>query len=359
MGLPSGIALALRWPPFLFSIFCMYWSVAILGITYKLKWLNFTRKRNDVLAWAKGMKELHKFTVLKVGKRELYRKKCMYLCNHRSWADLMVDQYVTEGRSLFMSRWAVMPVFPLFMSAIRAIRAVILFKRAKIADIEGFNNWIDTQFDNSPQTALAVYPEGHRSTKGKSLPLKRGMLKYAYTRKLPVQIVIGGNKEAILSEKRQTARLHQTVAVGFSEVLLPEDYPDFEAFMAKLQHTWDHEWNAVFTADWECLPVLPEVEPQFDYPADIKIMMVPITLVNFIVAAWAIRLWYRWTRAVMAMLGPVQWPAAALVVLYVALSFYVYSQPEDALYVHKKMLEQRVEEETEGDGVAADGKKAK
>lgn len=224
--------------------------------------------------------------------------------------------------------------------------------------MQGFNNWIDTQFDNSPQTALAVYPEGHRSTKGKSLPLKRGMLKYAYTRKLPVQIVIGGNKESILSEKRQTARLHQTVAVGFSEVLLPEDYTDFEAFMAKLQQTWDHEWNQVFTADWAGLPVLPEVEPQFDYPADIKIMMVPITLVNLIVAAWAIRLWYRWALAAMAMLGPVmQWPAAALVVLYVALSFYVYSQPEDALYVHKKMLEQRVEEET--DGSVNVGKKAK
>ena len=25
-------------------------------------------------------------------------------CNHRSWADFMVDQYVTEGRSFFMGR---------------------------------------------------------------------------------------------------------------------------------------------------------------------------------------------------------------------------------------------------------------
>jgi hypothetical protein len=26
--------------------------------------------------------------------------------NHRSWADMLVDQYVTEGRAMFMSRWA-------------------------------------------------------------------------------------------------------------------------------------------------------------------------------------------------------------------------------------------------------------
>ena len=42
--------------------------------------------------------------VLKVGRQELYRGQCVYLFNHRSWADFIVDQYVTEGRSLFMSR---------------------------------------------------------------------------------------------------------------------------------------------------------------------------------------------------------------------------------------------------------------
>jgi hypothetical protein len=57
-------------------------------------------------------------------------------CNHRSWADFMVDQYVTEGRSLFMSRWAVLPVFPLFMAPMKAIRCVILFKRGSIADVD-------------------------------------------------------------------------------------------------------------------------------------------------------------------------------------------------------------------------------
>ena len=41
----------------------------------------------------------------------------------------MVDQYVTEGRAMFMSRLAVIWVFPLFMMGIAAIRSVILFKR--------------------------------------------------------------------------------------------------------------------------------------------------------------------------------------------------------------------------------------
>ena len=84
------------------------------------------------------------------------------------------------------------------------------------APTQKFNNWIDEQRAASPQPGLSVYPEGHRSTLGESLPLKRGMLHYAYSRKLPVQVVIGANKEAIISEKHCTARLNQTAVVGYS-----------------------------------------------------------------------------------------------------------------------------------------------
>jgi hypothetical protein len=82
--------------------------------------------------------------------------------------------------------------------------------------MQRFNNWIDQQRAASPQTGLSVYPEGHRSTLGEPLPLKRGMLHYAFSRKLPVQVVIGANKEAIISEKHCVARLNQTAAVGYS-----------------------------------------------------------------------------------------------------------------------------------------------
>lgn len=208
--------------------------------------------------------------------------------------------------------------------------------------MQAFNKWIDSQFANSPQTGLAIYPEGHRSTHGESLPLKRGMLKYAYTRKLPVQIVIGGNKESILSEKHRTARFHQTVAVGFSEVLQPEQYPDFEIFMQKVQQTWDKEWNEVFTSDWKGLPVLPEVEePQFNYPLDISILMAAFTVLNILIMAWVGRMTWRLVAAVLGRLGPLQLPVVGLFIVYVVASFYVYSQPENVLLIHQKMLQQR------------------
>ena len=90
------------------------------------RWLRWSR-RNDVLGWAQGMKAFYGFKVLHVNpSRRLYSGKCVYLwcvelartpqvgtslalahsssssssffSNPRSWADFMVDQYVTQVR---------------------------------------------------------------------------------------------------------------------------------------------------------------------------------------------------------------------------------------------------------------------
>lgn len=52
---------------------------------------------------------------------------------------------------------------------------------------QAFNRWLDARRAASPYPGLLVYPEGHCSTAGRSLPLKRGMLHYAFERRLPVQ----------------------------------------------------------------------------------------------------------------------------------------------------------------------------
>jgi hypothetical protein len=60
---------------------------------------------------------------------------------------------------------------------------------------------------------------GHRSTRPHSLPLRRGMLHYAYSRQLPVQIVVTDGKEAVISEKHMSAHFGQTLLVGYSNVI--------------------------------------------------------------------------------------------------------------------------------------------
>lgn len=60
------------------------------------------------------------------------------------------------------------------------------------------------------------------------------MLVYAFSRKLPVQIIIAANKESVMgSEKRMDAHFGQNIWVGYSPVIRPEDYATFEAF-------WEH-----------------------------------------------------------------------------------------------------------------------
>ncbi len=88
-----------------------------------------------------------------------------------------------------------------------------------------------------------VYPEGTRNLKPQSLPLKRGMLRYAYTERTPVQVVITTNKENILSEKMRKATFGVTCVVGYSDVVRPADHGDFESFFEAVQATWEAQWE--------------------------------------------------------------------------------------------------------------------
>ncbi len=84
--------------------------------------------------------------------------------------------------------------------------------------------------------ASCVPSSGHRSTRSTSLPLKRGMLYYAHSRKLPVQIITTRGKEHVLSEKLLRAGYGVTLVTAFSRVIESEGAADFEAFSAEVGH---------------------------------------------------------------------------------------------------------------------------
>ena len=73
--------------------------------------------------------------VLKHGKQGLLKgRRCVYLCNHRSWADFFVDIFLTEGLAAPMSRTMVFFAFPVFITSVNILKGIILFKRGSIAD---------------------------------------------------------------------------------------------------------------------------------------------------------------------------------------------------------------------------------
>jgi 1-acyl-sn-glycerol-3-phosphate acyltransferase len=146
---------------------------------------------------------------------------------------------------------AVMFAFPMFMVPVAMMRGCIVFRRDRVTDKDAFNAWVDERVAASPQAGLLVYPEGHRSTRAAPLPLKRGMLHYAYGRRMPVQIIVSLNKESVVNERTKAVRFGAAVVTSYSPVIKATDYADFAGFMAAVQAAWDHEWRATMGARGE------------------------------------------------------------------------------------------------------------
>ncbi|EFJ51113.1 hypothetical protein VOLCADRAFT_120491 [Volvox carteri f. nagariensis] len=271
MSVPSK---ALSLPSFLFSVFVFYWSLPLFAIIYRIRFAN-VGKRNDMLDWAKALVAFFRVTVLKQGEMSLYRGgRCLYLCNHRSWADFFIDTYLTEGRAALMSRWMVFFAFPVFCTSVLILRGIVLFKRGHIADKEtaslqpieeAFNVWLDATLRKSTVPGLLVYPEGHRSLKPRSLPLKRGMLHFAFSRHLAVQLIITRGKE---------------------EVIKPTDFDSFDAFFQEVQTTWDACWQLSYHQPTEGVPRLSLKDAhEYDYPPSMWWLQLGVTLLSIVLLA--------------------------------------------------------------------------
>jgi 1-acyl-sn-glycerol-3-phosphate acyltransferase len=275
-------------PACLLSVFVMYWSLPIGCLLYRIRFLDITsRKRADMFRWAELLLDWFRVKVYKVGSRGLYKgqRPVVYLCNHRSWADFFIDKYLTEAEGAPLSRWAVFYVFPVFLVSARWFRHIIFFKRIRVADKEAFNRKLAAQMQHSFTNGLIVYPEGHRSTLPDSLPLKHGILFFTHSQKLHVQVIITKGKEQLLSEKKLSAHFNARLACGYGEPIDCAQYPDVDAFVARVQQEWDRLWLEVYGADVDSLPVLRVGEGDSatqDFPRYILVGQVAIGSVSIV-----------------------------------------------------------------------------
>jgi 1-acyl-sn-glycerol-3-phosphate acyltransferase len=243
----------LLFPAFLFAFFVLYWSLALTCLLGRMPIFRFRGRRDDMYQWAKFNVQFFGASMRLVGERLLYRTEepIIYLHNHRSWADFFLDMYVTEGRAAPLSRWAVFPVLPIVLTSGVLLRGILFFKRNRVSDKEAFNKWLEARVRAGYIKGLLVYPEGHRSLLPQGLPLKRGMLHFAYSRQWPLQIVITSHKEDLLSEKQLVARWNARLAIGFSDVIKPADFATFDDFVAAIQNIWDATWQSVYNSSEE------------------------------------------------------------------------------------------------------------
>ena len=75
--------------------------------------------------------------------------------------------------------------------------------RKSVSSTLSFFKWLDNQFD-APFTlkkGLIFYGEGHRNPSPDPLPLKKGMIRYSYERKIPIQMVMAFGVENVMLEK--------------------------------------------------------------------------------------------------------------------------------------------------------------
>ncbi|EFJ41206.1 hypothetical protein VOLCADRAFT_98874 [Volvox carteri f. nagariensis] len=258
MSVPSK---ALSLPSFLFSVFVFYWSLPLFAIIYRIRFAN-VGKRNDMLDW-----------------------------------------------------WMVFFAFPVFCTSVLILRGIVLFKRGHIADkellksdavvvmvvmvvatvVQAFNVWLDATLRKSTVPGLLVYPEGHRSLKPRSLPLKRGMLHFAFSRHLAVQLVITRGKEEVMSEKTCSARWGRTLVTNYSKVcaggrwggvIKPTDFDSFDAFFNEIQTTWDACWQLSYHQPIAGVPRLSLKDAhEYDYPPSMRWLQLGVTLLSIVILA--------------------------------------------------------------------------
>lgn len=181
---------------------------------------------------------------------------CVHLLHQSGSLINTACRYLTEGEGAPLSRWAVFYAFPVFLTAALWLRHMVFFKRAKVADKEAFNQRLEAKFNHTFTNGMIVFPEGHRSTKPTSLPLKRGILHFTHSRKYKVQIIITRGKEQLLSEKRLAVHFGARLACGYSRVIDSASHKDFEGFVAQIQQEWDALWRQVYSANIDDLPEL-------------------------------------------------------------------------------------------------------
>ncbi|KAF6259536.1 hypothetical protein COO60DRAFT_1003924 [Scenedesmus sp. NREL 46B-D3] len=321
--------LILKLPAFLLAVYVMYWSLPLANLLLFIKAWKVVGNRNDMYRWCQFLVRACGIKVRKCGKQELYRGgACLYLANHRSWADFFVDAYLTEGRGQLMSRAAVIFVFPVVILPLTLVRGCICFRRDGVKDKEKFNRWIDACIGASPVPGICLFPEGHRSRLPHSLPLKRGMLNYAYSRKMPVQIVISAHKELAMDEKSFHVRFGATCVTGYGPLMRTADYASFDEFYTALQGEWQKLWVEVFSADPAALPELVISAPAgFTYPLQLKLSQLLLTLLELALMAWGLAWSVRaWGGVAARLAGTLQLGVSGLQVLqYLPLVWLVVS----------------------------------
>lgn len=176
-------------------------------------------------------------------------RSVMLLGNHRNIGDFVIHDVITKHTANYLSRALVGFAFP-FMGIVSYMtgRCWYFVRGQSTKDLDQFYVWLDEKFawkDNLRKN-LIVYPEGHRNLKKDPLPLRTGMLRYAFTRKLPVQIFMCHGYDEVLNEKRFTSNFgNSLVKYKIYPILDPKEFENLEEFIETIKTLFEERFYEV------------------------------------------------------------------------------------------------------------------
>lgn len=161
----------------------------------------------------------------------------LLLCNHKSWADFTLSILSTAPeRAGIVSRAALGLVFPLaFSFACLVEKNLVVFNRGK-KNREQMKQQIYTRIKKVLARGISVvlFPEGHRHIGEGTLPLKHGIIRWAYQQKITCSIVLYRHSEKVFNEKKWIFIKGLTVPCLHKGIYRPADFDCEEAFYQKI-----------------------------------------------------------------------------------------------------------------------------
>ena len=168
----------------------------------------------------------------------------MYLCNHRCFADFVIDSYLTNGAA-YLSRMMTIPVVPCSFLLLWLTHGALYFNRGTVKDQNNKLKLYERVLRHLRQQSLIVYPEGTRNLGPQPRPLRWGMIRLAYTGKIPIQIVLSSNKEKVWCERGWIYNTGVKSSVSVSEFCDPNQFESVDDWCKHIECEWKKAWKSL------------------------------------------------------------------------------------------------------------------
>lgn len=175
----------------------------------------------------------------------LSKRSCIVLANHRSWADFFICCLTTSPtRCGYISRAAVGLLLPLvFLWEGFVTRNAVIFKRGK-RDKDTLGKLFSKVAAFLRRGGLLLaFPEGHRHLGRGTLPLKRGLIKWAFKNQQACAVVLHYGNDLVINERTMSLNRGIEVVCDHRGIFDPADFSSAAEFYDRISHEFEQGYK--------------------------------------------------------------------------------------------------------------------